>query len=234
MFLLFLDCVHQLISQNPSAFEFTDFLLLELYYSVCHCYHHTFVFNTVAERLRAIDICPKDLLVISTFDFSLYLRPEALRLLRNDASIFEDKQIQQLIHYRRISTSPIRSPRDSFSFNAESIDYETISSPQYFSLDLHVDWRVCSLEFWSQCYCRYDQNYLPTLSEQNILMAIDCLRDELDQAKNRFRRNNTVDTWHSVRSHFISESTKQNSVSFSLFKSFYANSWHPHSLDTRV
>lgn len=40
------------------------------------------------ERLEAIYHCPKNLLVLSSFDFSLYLSPDICRLLKNDASIF--------------------------------------------------------------------------------------------------------------------------------------------------
>ncbi|CAF1400695.1 unnamed protein product, partial [Didymodactylos carnosus] len=88
LFLLFLDCVYQLIVQNPFLFEFTDDLLIELYRSVCYCYHHTFVFNNVGERLDAMKNCPNHLLLLSTFDFSLYLYPDICRSLRNESSIF--------------------------------------------------------------------------------------------------------------------------------------------------
>ncbi|CAF1078453.1 unnamed protein product [Didymodactylos carnosus] len=75
LFLLFLDCVYQLIVQNPFLFEFTDDLLIELYCSVCYCCHHTFLFNNVGERLDAMKNCPNHLLLLllSTFGFSLYL-----------------------------------------------------------------------------------------------------------------------------------------------------------------
>ncbi|CAF4415762.1 unnamed protein product, partial [Didymodactylos carnosus] len=88
LFLLFLDCVYQLIVQNPFLFEFTDDLLIELYRSVCYCYHHTFVFNNVNERLDAMNNCPPHVLLLSTFDFSLYLYSNICRSLRNEASIF--------------------------------------------------------------------------------------------------------------------------------------------------
>lgn len=243
VFLLFLDCVHQLIIQNPFAFEFTDNLLLELYHSICYCYHHTFVFNHVFERLDAIYNYPPNLLVLSAFDFSLYLYPNTCRLLKNDASIFnqqtnsprnQDRPRQTArIETTVISTSDrpnrtvyyletARTPTFKLDLthtnamnlvHSEQYDYDTIESPQIFSSNFYVDWRTINLVLWSKCYCRYDQKYLPTQSEQQLTYEIDRLKEDLEKVTVKTKRQITLDTYQYVG---------------------HANSWHPQALDTRV
>jgi hypothetical protein len=223
-----------LLNQNPFVFEFTDYFLLELYRNVCYCYHHTFAFNNITERLDAIFNCPKNLFVLSSFDFSLYLYPDACRLLKNDASIFtlqkssssppsSQKQqtkgrIEATVIYPS-STSPNRSARSvyyletpkstnvttdvpitfrSMLFNAEHYEYDAIESPQSFQGDLLVDWRTFNLILWSKCYCRYDQNYMPTLREQQLSFEISCLKQDIDKVHRKSKRQITLDTFHYV------------------------------------
>ncbi|XP_072167086.1 myotubularin-related protein 10-like [Diadema setosum] len=52
LFLLFLDCVHQLIEQFPSAFEFTDTFLIALWDSMHSGIFGTFLFNSERQRTR--------------------------------------------------------------------------------------------------------------------------------------------------------------------------------------
>ncbi|XP_072037729.1 myotubularin-related protein 10-B-like isoform X2 [Amphiura filiformis] len=52
VFLLFLDCVHQLMEQFPSAFEFTDTYLMTLWDSMFSGIFGTFVFNSEKQRVR--------------------------------------------------------------------------------------------------------------------------------------------------------------------------------------
>eukprot|EP00057_Strongylocentrotus_purpuratus_P006227 XP_011660701.1 PREDICTED: myotubularin-related protein 10-A isoform X4 [Strongylocentrotus purpuratus] len=52
IFLLFLDCVHQLIEQFPSAFEFTDTFLIALWDSMHSGIFGTFLFNSERHRMR--------------------------------------------------------------------------------------------------------------------------------------------------------------------------------------
>ncbi len=83
--------------------------------------------------------------------------------------------------------------------NAEQFEYDTIESPQKFTSDLQVDWRIFNIVLWSKCYCRYDQNYLPTLREQQLSFEISCLQEDLQNARTKSRRHMTVDALHSVR-----------------------------------
>ncbi|CAF1128245.1 unnamed protein product [Rotaria sp. Silwood1] len=248
VFLLFLDCVHQLIIQNPFSFEFTDYLLLEFYRNVCYCYHHTFVFNDVLERLNIIYNYPKSIFVLSSFDFSKYLHPEICRLLKNDASIFNlqtssssssssnekgKSRIEATVIYPT-STSP-RSPNRTVYYletpksrrytldipitnvpiilNAEQYEYDNIESPQTFPDNLYVDWRTFNLVLWSKCYCRYDQNYMPTLLERQLSLEINCLKQDIDNLCTQSKRQILLDTFQYVG---------------------HANSWYPQTLVTRV
>ena len=54
VFILFLDCVHQLLSQFPTRFGFTDQFLLLLVDSVHMCLFETFLFNSEHERKRFV------------------------------------------------------------------------------------------------------------------------------------------------------------------------------------
>ncbi len=55
VFLLFLDCVHQLLMQFPLSFEFTTSLLIFLHEQQLACLHGTFLFNSDEERARSIE-----------------------------------------------------------------------------------------------------------------------------------------------------------------------------------
>ena len=54
VFILFLDCVHQLLAQFPSRFGFTEQFLLLLVDSIHMCLFETFLFNSEHERKRFI------------------------------------------------------------------------------------------------------------------------------------------------------------------------------------
>ena len=54
VFLLFLDCVHQLIHQYPTAFEFTEFFLQRLWSSSYSCLYDSFLFDSEKDRLDMI------------------------------------------------------------------------------------------------------------------------------------------------------------------------------------
>lgn len=54
VFILFLDCVHQLLQQFPSSFGFTEQFLLLLVDSIHMCLFETFLFNCELERKRFV------------------------------------------------------------------------------------------------------------------------------------------------------------------------------------
>lgn len=51
VFQQFLDCVHQLLIQNPTAFEFNERFLRRLVYHLYSCQYGTFLFNSEYERV---------------------------------------------------------------------------------------------------------------------------------------------------------------------------------------
>ncbi|CAF3983937.1 unnamed protein product [Rotaria sordida] len=246
VFLLFLDCVHQLINQNSFSFEFTEYFLIELYHSICYCYHHTFVFNSVLERRYAIQNCPRNILFLSSFDFSLYLYPHTYHLLINYTSIFSSQKLSHSHQQTTNQTKRYLSPKQNTSFrqptnrttyrlespktihfildvsssthellpiNGEQYEYDLIESPQKFHSDLYVDWRIFNIILWSNCYCRYDQNRTSISREQQLSLEINYLQESIQNPHIKSRRQTTIDAFHAIN---------------------HANSWHPHTLDTRV
>ncbi|CAF0810401.1 unnamed protein product [Adineta ricciae] len=233
VFLLFLDCVYQLINQNPFAFEFTEYLLLELYHNVCYCYQHTFALNSVLERLDAISNCPKSRLILSAFDFSLYLLPDIVRLLKNHAALIIPPRSATSISHTRSKSSTEHSPGrfvyrlekpkppnyvrqnslPSPMLDSEYYEYDNIEAPQTFIHNFQVDWRIFNIVLWSKCYCRYDQNYFPNLFERQLSFEISCLQDDIKHLRAKSRRQPPIDSFHSIH---------------------YTNSWHPQMLETHV
>jgi hypothetical protein len=88
---------------------------------------------------------------------------------------------------------------ESVSFNVEQFEYDNIETPQKFSSDLYVDWRIFNLVLWSKCYCRYDQNYMPTLHEQKLLSEISSLQEKIENVRTKFQQKMIIDPFHSVR-----------------------------------
>ena len=95
----------------------------------------------------------------------------------------------------------------------EQYDYDTIESPQTFPGDLHVDWRTINLVLWSKCYCRYDQNFTSPLSEQELSLEINRLKDDLEKMQNKSKRPITLDTYHHVGHNSYRTSSKDSSYS---------------------
>ncbi|CAF2043973.1 unnamed protein product [Rotaria magnacalcarata] len=237
VFLLFLDCIHQLINQNPFSFEFAEYFLIELYHDVCYCYQHTFVFNSVIERLHALRDCPKNILFLSSFDFSLYLSPSTYSLLKNHASVFAGQKMYYSSRQQSKQNSTARHPSNRTQYRLESpkpvnfvldvssktnellpgygerFEYDIIQSPQEFNANLYVDWRIVNIMLWSKCYCRYDRDYMPTLREQQLASEITCLQKKIRNSHMKPPRHMTTNVLHSMNC---------------------ANSWHPQILETHV
>jgi hypothetical protein len=244
VFLLFLDCVHQLILQNPFSFEFTDYLLLELYRNLCYCYQHTFAFNNILERLEAINHRPNNLLVLSSFDFSLYLYPDTYRLLKNEASIFNmPKYSTSRPPTRpRIETTVIY-PSSASSQRLDRTVYflETPKSPN-FRLDVPLTNGNSMLN--SDQY-EYDIIESPQTFPTdfhvdwrtfNLVLWSKCYcrydqihHPSLEEQKLSNEINSLKEDLEKIRN------KSKRSITLDTYHYIgYANSWHPQALDTRV
>ncbi|UJR31099.1 hypothetical protein I4U23_018607 [Adineta vaga] len=243
VFLLFLDCVHQLILQNPLSFEFTDYFLLELYRNVCYCYHHTFVFNTVSERLDAIYNCPRNLLVLSSFDFSLYLYPDAYCLLKNYASPF-NMQSSSLISSHQQNKSRIES----------AVYYPPSASSQRPSRSVYFLERPKSTSFTSEIlktnevslpiaeHYEYDTIESPQSFPDNLHVDWRIFNLELWSKcycrYDQIYRPTTFEQSLSSDINYLKETLVQKSQQSVTLDAYHyvdhANSWHPQTLDTRV
>ena len=113
------------------------------------------------ERLDAIQSCPKNILFLSSFDFSLYLYPNTYRLLKNPAAPFYHQQlcsskiimpkksnsashstgkravyrleVPKVVNYKLdVSTSS----NEALQSNSEQYEYDRIESPQKFPSNL--------------------------------------------------------------------------------------------------
>jgi hypothetical protein len=82
---------------------------------------------------------------------------------------------------------------------AEQFEYDNIEAPQKFPSNLYVDWRAVNLVLWSECYCRYDQNYMPPSSEQELSMEVCSLQERFGNARTKAQQQMTIDALHSVR-----------------------------------
>lgn len=173
----------------------------------------------------AIDQCPKNLLVLSVFDFSLYLQRDVQYRLKNQASIILSQKISSRTPTRDISrllkhtltmprstrpeiiptSSPllrrmfrVESTKSDIALDSKQFEYDDIEAPQTFSSDLHVDWRLISLVFWSKCYCRYESTSSLTSTEQALTQEIGSLEEQMKTVQNDDREAMKTDAFHSV------------------------------------
>lgn len=167
---------------------------------------------------------PKDLLFLSAFDFSLYLTTDRCRTLRNEAANYQEIT-EQTNH--SLAEPPNRPKSDLF-------EYEVIQSPQKFILNFSVDWRIVSLDFWSQCYCRYEPKPSVSIKEQEIVSEIERLRERKRQVVTKSRRSCTFDPLHPVRqsSSFFSNKIQFDFVFTDFSRKFVASGLDGYSILT--
>ncbi|XP_037079460.1 myotubularin-related protein 10-like [Pollicipes pollicipes] len=85
VFLLLLDCVHQLLEQFPARFEFTETYLISLWDSLHVSVFDTFLFNSEKERLEAVSAKEHDypLCRRPVWHWSAQLDADQRRLFKN-------------------------------------------------------------------------------------------------------------------------------------------------------
>lgn len=88
---------------------------------------------------------------------------------------------------------------DLLLIKPEQFKYEHIEAPQKFTDDLYVDWRLFNLVLWSKCYCRYDQNPMPTLFEHELSAELNSMEQRCsNQTSNKSQEQMTIDQLNSV------------------------------------
>lgn len=96
VFLLFLDCVWQLVHQHPPAFEFTETYLTVLSDSLYIPIFSTFFFNSPHQKdtnmgRESLDAQSKPLTLLTVSDWSVQFEPKAQTLLRNPLYVEKPK-----------------------------------------------------------------------------------------------------------------------------------------------
>ncbi|OBS66834.1 hypothetical protein A6R68_04623 [Neotoma lepida] len=96
VFLLFLDCVWQLVHQHPPAFEFTETFLTVLSDSLYIPIFSTFFFNSPHQKdtnmgRESLDTQSKPLTLLTVWDWSVQFEPKAQTLLRNPLYVEKPK-----------------------------------------------------------------------------------------------------------------------------------------------
>uniref|UniRef100_A0A9L0SS77 Myotubularin-related protein 12 n=1 Tax=Equus caballus TaxID=9796 RepID=A0A9L0SS77_HORSE len=96
VFLLFLDCVWQLVHQHPPAFEFTETYLTVLSDSLYIPIFSTFFFNSPHQKdtnmgRESQDIQGKPLNLLTVWDWSVQFEPKAQTLLKNPLYVEKPK-----------------------------------------------------------------------------------------------------------------------------------------------
>ncbi|KAF6125877.1 myotubularin related protein 12 [Phyllostomus discolor] len=96
VFLLFLDCVWQLVHQHPPAFEFTETYLTVLSDSLYIPIFSTFFFNSPHQKETNMgkegpDAQGKPLSLLTVWDWSVQFEPKAQMLLRNPLYVEKPK-----------------------------------------------------------------------------------------------------------------------------------------------
>jgi hypothetical protein len=132
IFLLFLDCVYQLILQYPTAFEFTEFFLQRLWSSSYSCLYDSFLFDSEKDRL--------DMIARSSMMSGLgSLQPRMKSAWEGIGMSENDKNPLYKVVGKASQFSSLLGAQSEFGVT----DYLTPNSS------------MPALQFWSSCYLRW-------------------------------------------------------------------------------
>uniref|UniRef100_A0A8C4X1F5 Myotubularin related protein 10 n=1 Tax=Eptatretus burgeri TaxID=7764 RepID=A0A8C4X1F5_EPTBU len=202
VFQLFLDCMWQLLQQNPETFEFGETYLTVLSDSTRIPLFGTFLFNSQYQRdtesleskaERYIRTDYKSARLPSVWDWSLQFGPEAQWLLRNPQFVQEKPTrknssspmalLQSLRKgvlgedgdaFRKGSLRHLRTPRHSYS----SEELRMVATPPGL---LSPCLASPLLRLWEQCYLRWLPQ-IPILGGGSVVakQRLACLRQEIE------------------------------------------------------
>ncbi|XP_013780665.1 myotubularin-related protein 10-A-like [Limulus polyphemus] len=148
VFLLFLDCMWQILQQFPSKFEFTETYLTNLWDTVHISCFGTFLFNCHRER---INVCSKQYdsrRLHSSWDWSLQFTKQDMILFKNPLYILSAQENEN--HPRPWSLAcdgPWNSRNRPFTPAKKMEEKENTL--------LELDPSVTRMQLWTQCYLRW-------------------------------------------------------------------------------
>lgn len=154
VFLLFLDCVWQLLQQFPSAFQFSEMYLTSLWDSFCFGLFDNFLFNCIRERelarneTRVAYGSPSTSKLMSVWDWSKQFSEEAISLFNNP--LYRARSELDL-NSNRTSNGPADKP-PSYSMKLSGLSsYNAAIKPTVLRPVISHP----LLKFWSHCYLRW-------------------------------------------------------------------------------
>ncbi|XP_005109153.2 myotubularin-related protein 10-B [Aplysia californica] len=159
IFLLFLDCVWQLLQQFPSSFAFTETYLTSLWDSVHLGLFDTFLFNSCWHRKKFLIEGPNRTFISlpSAWDWTFHLSDEQILLFNNPlytlrTSFDLDKVVHSARNTLRLSGEELRESRYSMLLGSPppSTDMfalqETVLKPEV---------TASLIKLWAQCFLRW-------------------------------------------------------------------------------
>ncbi|XP_071447286.1 myotubularin-related protein 10-B [Hetaerina americana] len=176
IFLVFLDCVWQLLQQFPSGFEFTETYLTTLWDSSLTGVFDTFLFDCEQDRKNAAQDSSNPLQLRCIWDWEEQFSAEDVALFRNPLFAISKKLGQKSIHShvsKLEQTTPNYFRRNSLVKHFTS--HKRMSMPSSFGATINstvkvsecpknaagchdtlpIQYCIWSLDLWKQCYFRW-------------------------------------------------------------------------------
>lgn len=133
VFLLFLDCVWQLIQQFPTVFEFTETYLTTLWDSTHLGLFENFLFNT--EFVRHKIMAEQQPRLMCVWDWSKQFSSEDIALFRNPLYVAQEEMNASNEKHNGVSSKSLSKDNESER--------------------LFADVSVANIQLWKQCYFRW-------------------------------------------------------------------------------
>ncbi|XP_058833260.1 myotubularin-related protein 10-B isoform X4 [Topomyia yanbarensis] len=158
LFLLFLDCVWQLLQQFPEEFEFSETFLTSIWDSVFLPIFDTFQFNSETER--QIARLNDRIILRSTWDWGEQFSDKDIALFANP--LYRKPPDTEYAHRRKLRLPPsaYRLPcmdgNNSFTTNNfVGVSNNDVTAPRLQCVFLEPQYALRNIEVWHQCYYRW-------------------------------------------------------------------------------